>query len=97
MFMNSYVDFNDTVTTVIYTDGHPISLHDCLPIYCGNRVVELVVPRTDHQHHAERLVQQHRLLAEQGDRCRDLLRREHALRVAFEPVDRKSPRLKSSH
>src|SRR3546814_4779048 len=54
---------------------------------CGNRVVEWVVPRTDHQHHAERLVQQHRLLAEQGDRCRDLLRREHALRVAFEPVD----------
>src|SRR3546814_10481773 len=42
---------------------------------------------SDLQHHAERLVQQHRLLAEQGDRCRDLLRREHALRVAFEPVD----------
>src|SRR3546814_11395375 len=42
---------------------------------------------SDLQHHAERLVQQHRLLAEQGYRCRDLLRREHALRVAFEPVD----------
>src|SRR3546814_11196387 len=28
-----YFCFHDTTTTVIYTYGHPLSLHDALPIY----------------------------------------------------------------
>src|SRR3546814_18404900 len=29
--------FNDRATTEIYTDGHPLSLHDALPIYSTPR------------------------------------------------------------
>src|SRR3546814_13795816 len=91
--------FNYSTTSVIYTYGHPLSLHDTLPISIIHRLknrVSVIIGVGDdfHQHHVilqpineERQVVPFDFLGEQFT----------DVSVALRHVDRKSTRLNSSH
>src|SRR3546814_12156318 len=96
--------FNDTATTEIYTYGHPLSLHDALPICTrlleldsdADRVEQLgaeVAAGLARVHElATRLTEQRRAAA---TRLQDAVSAE--LQALAMPEDRKSTRLNSSH